>query len=77
MKSFLSEHILLYLRSCEKNYRIFHVHRMTAGVMEIALVVSVFFAYRLVDIIPLFISIITFKNDTAVVEYTCVRLMFG
>ena len=38
IKFFLSEHILLYLRSCEKN----HVHWMTACVMEIAMVVSVF-----------------------------------
>ena len=45
IKSFLSEHILSYLRSCEKNYRIFHVHWMTACVMEIAMVVSVFLVY--------------------------------
>ena len=51
------------------------MHRMTAGVMEIVMVVSVF--YELVDIIPLLILIITSKNDTAVVEYSRVKLMFG
>ena len=49
---------------------------MTACVMEIAMVVSVFL-HRLVDIISLFILIITSKNDTAVEEYSCVKHMFG
>ena len=52
------------------------MHRMTAGVMEIAMVVIVF-SYKLVVIIPLLTLIITSKNDTAVVEYSCVKLMFG
>ena len=51
---------------------IFYVHWITAGVMEIAIVVSVF-----LDIIPLLTLITTSKNDTAVVEYSCVNLMFG
>ena len=50
-----------------KNHRIFHVHRMTAGVMVIAMVVRVFL-YKLVDIITLLILIITSKIDTAVVK---------
>ena len=41
------------------------MHRTTAGVMEIAIVESVFF-YRLVDIIPLLILITTSMNNTAV-----------
>ena len=49
---------------------------MTVGVMEIAVVVSVF-SYKLVNIIQLFILITTSKNDTAVVEYSCVKLMLG
>ena len=49
---------------------------MTACVMEIAMVVSVFL-YELVDMIPLLILIITSKNDTAVKEYSCAKLMFG
>ena len=48
------------------------MHRMTACVMEIMMVVSVFM-YRLVDIIPLLILIIASKNDAAVVEYSCVE----
>ena len=75
IKSFLSEHILLYLRGSEKLY-IFYVHRMTAGVMEIVMVVSICY-YKLVDIVPLLILITTNKNDTAVVEYSCAKLMFG
>ena len=39
--------------------------------MEIGMVVSAFL-YKLVDVIPLLILIITSKNDTAVVEYSCV-----
>ena len=49
---------------------------MTAGVIEIAIFVGVFIWYRLVDIIPLLVLIITTKNDTVVVEYTCVKRMF-
>ena len=49
---------------------------LTAGVMEIAMVVRVFL-YKLVDIFPLLILIITSKNDTAVVENSCVMPMFG
>ena len=59
-----------------KYSRIFNVHKMTAGVMEIAIAVSVFL-YILANIIPLLILIITSKNDTAVVEYSCVKLMLG
>ena len=44
--------------------------------MEIAMVVSVFM-YGQVAIIPLLILIITSKNDTAVLEYSCVKLMLG
>ena len=44
--------------------------------MEIAMVVCVFLN-KLVVIIPLLVLIITSRNDTAVVEYSCVRLMFG
>ena len=43
--------------------------------MEIAMVVRVFL-YKLVDIITLLVSIITSKNDTVVVEYSCVKPMF-
>ena len=50
---------------------------MTAVAIEIALVVSVLFFYELVDIIPLLILIVASKNDTAVEEYSCVKLMFG
>ena len=39
VKSFMSKHILFYQSSCKK-HRIFHVHGMTAGAMEIAMVVS-------------------------------------
>ena len=49
---------------------------MTAGVVEIAMVVMVF-EYKLVDIIPLLILIITSKNETAVVEYSCEKLISG
>ena len=49
---------------------------MTAGVMEIAMVVGVFL-YIVVDIIPLLILIIASKNYSAVVEYSCMKPMFG
>ena len=41
------------------------MHGMTAGVIEIAMVVSVFL-YELVDVIPLLILIITSKNEQLV-----------
>ena len=49
---------------------------MAVGVMEITMAVSVFF-YELVDIIPLLFFIIAPNNDTSVVEYSCLRHMFG
>ena len=41
------------------------------------MVVSVFLGHRLVDIISLLILIITSMNDIAVVEYSCVKLLFA
>ena len=52
------------------------MRRITAGALEIPMVVSVFL-YELVDISTLLILIITSKNDSAVVEYSCVKLMLG
>ena len=51
------------------------MHLMTAGVVEIAMAVSVIL-YKLVNVIPLLILIITSKNDAVAVEYSCVKLMF-
>ena len=44
--------------------------------MGTAMVVRVFFLYELADIISLLILIIASKNDTAVVEYSYVNLMY-
>ena len=41
------------------------------------MVVRVFFLHILVDIVPLLILITASKNDTAVLEYSCVKLTFG
>ena len=49
------------------------MHRMTASVMKIAILVSDF----CVVIISLLIFIVKSKNDTAVVEYSFVKRMFG
>ena len=57
-------------------YIIIYVHWMTASVMEMAIIVSVFVC-KLVDIVPLLFFITISKNDTAVVEYSCVKLMFS
>ena len=38
---------------------------------------SVFFFNKLVDVIPLLLLITVSKNDTAVVEYSCVNLCSG
>ena len=47
---------------------------MTAGVMEIAMIISVFW-YKLVDIVPLLFLTTISKNYTTVVEHSCVKLM--
>ena len=47
---------------------------MTASVMEIAMIVSFFLQ---VDIVPLLFLVTRSKNDTVVVEYSCVKVMFG
>ena len=49
---------------------------MTAVVVEIAMIVSVFM-YKLLDIFPLLILIITSKDDAAVEVYSCVKHMLG
>ena len=38
--------------------RIFNVHRMTAIVMKIAMIVSSIYLYELVDIVPLLFSLV-------------------
>ena len=43
---------------------------MTAIVVSVSL-------YKQVEIVAILILIFTCKNDTAVVEYSCVKLMFG
>ena len=62
------------MRYLEKNIK-FCVHRMRAGVMEAAVIFSVFL-YKLEDIVPLYTLITTSRNDSSVVEHSCVTLMF-
>ena len=48
---------------------------MTASVVVIAMAVSVVL-YKLVDIFPVLNLIIIYKNNTAVVENSCVKFTF-
>ena len=67
----MSEHIHLYLRSCEKNVEFFMCIAVTAGVMEIAMAVSVFWGYILSLLFLLFASTAStlLRKDTGVFEF--------